>query len=95
MSDSNSSKMDSNSPSIYWWAIVTTLDAELGSSQNIELVASCLTFPTPQISLESEFYNSRYSYKSEERSDSNSSKMDSNSWTVTVQVFVDEWFWLS
>jgi hypothetical protein len=36
-------------------------DAELGSSQNIELVASCLTFPTPQISLESEFYKSRYS----------------------------------
>jgi hypothetical protein len=31
----------------------------MGSSQNIELVASCLTFPTPQILLESEFYNSR------------------------------------
>jgi hypothetical protein len=27
---------------------LTTLEAELGSSQNIELVASCLTFPTPQ-----------------------------------------------
>ena len=38
---------------------MTTVEAELGSSQNIELVASCLTFPTPQISLESEFYNSR------------------------------------
>ena len=35
---------------------MTILEAELGSPQNIELVASCLTFPTPQISLESEFY---------------------------------------
>jgi hypothetical protein len=26
---------------------LTTLEAELGSSQNIERVASCLTFPTP------------------------------------------------
>jgi len=36
-----------HSPSICWWAILTTLEAELGSSQNIELVASCLIFPTP------------------------------------------------
>ena len=28
------------------------LEAEMGSSQDIELVASCLTFPTPQISLD-------------------------------------------
>jgi hypothetical protein len=58
----------------------------------IELVASCLTFPTPYISLKSEFYNSRYSLKYEERSDNNSLKMDSNSWTVTVQAFVNERF---
>ena len=31
---------------------MTILDAEMGSSQDIELVASCLTFPTPQISLD-------------------------------------------
>jgi hypothetical protein len=37
------------------------LEAELVSPQNIELVASCLTFPTTQILLASEFYNSRYS----------------------------------
>jgi len=30
---------------------LTILEAELGSSQNRELVASCLTFPTPQIFL--------------------------------------------
>jgi len=71
---------------------LTILEAELGSSQNRELVASCLTFPTSQILLELDFNNSRYSYKYEERSDSNSSKMDSNSWTVTAQVFVDERF---
>ena len=71
---------------------MTILEAELGSSQNRELVASCLTFPTSQILLELDFNNSRYSYKYEERSDSNSSKMDSNSWTVTAQVFVDERF---
>jgi len=72
--------------------MLTTLEAELGSSQNIEIVASCVTFPTPQIFLESEFYNSRYSQKYEERSDSNSSKMDSNSWTVTIQASVNEQF---
>ena len=54
----------------------------MGSSQDIELVASCLTFPTPQILLVSKFYNSRYIYKADERSDSNSSKMDSNGPTV-------------
>ena len=37
---------------------MTTLEAGLGSSKNIELVASCLAFPTPQSLLESEFYNS-------------------------------------
>ena len=89
--------MDSNSWTVTIQAFVneqfwTILEAELGSSENIELVASCLTFPTPEISLESESYNSRYSYKSEERSDSNSSKIDSNSWTVTVKAFVDERF---
>jgi hypothetical protein len=68
------------------------LRGRTGFFPNIELVASCLTFPTPQISLESEFYNSIYSQKSEERSDSNSSKMDSNSWTVTIQAFVNEQF---
>jgi len=31
-----------------------------GFSLNIELVASYLSFPTTLISLESEFYNSRY-----------------------------------
>jgi len=71
---------------------LTILEAELGSSHNIELVASCLTFSTPQISLESEFYNFIYSQKSEDRSDSNCLKIDSNSWTVTVEVFVDERF---
>ena len=51
----------------------------------IELVASSLIFPTRLIALESEFYNSIYSYKFEERS-------DSNSWTVTVPMIVDEQF---
>jgi hypothetical protein len=37
-------------------------------------------------------YNSIYFENSEVRSDSNSSKIDSNSWIVTVQVFVDERF---
>jgi len=58
----------------------------------IERVASCLSFSTPLISLESEFYNFIYSEKSEDRSDSNCLKIDSNSWTVTVEVFVDERF---
>jgi len=37
------------------------LGAQLGSPSFIELVASCLSFPTRSISLETEFYNSRYS----------------------------------
>ena len=49
---------------------MTILEAELGSPQIIELVASCLSFPTRLISLESKFYNSRYSLKSKERSNS-------------------------
>jgi hypothetical protein len=52
---------------------LTVLEAELGSPSFRELVASCLSFPTRPISLEVELYNSRYSYKSEEMLDSNSS----------------------
>jgi len=33
---------------------LTILEAEIGSSQIIELVASCHIFPTTQVSLESE-----------------------------------------
>jgi hypothetical protein len=54
-------KQDSNSPNVYWWAILTILEAELGSPSFKELVASCLSFPTRPISLETEFYNSRHS----------------------------------
>jgi len=53
-------KGDSNSPNVSWWAILTFLEAELGSLSLRELVASCLSFPMRLISLESEFYNSRY-----------------------------------
>ena len=65
MSDNNSSKtrqqqLDSNGPIVCWWAILTILEAELGSPSIIELVASCLSFPTTLILLESEFYNFRY-----------------------------------
>jgi hypothetical protein len=61
------------------------LRGKTGFSFLEELVASCFSFPMRLISLESEFYNSRYSYKFEERS-------DSNSWTVTVPMIVDEQF---
>jgi len=37
------------------------LKGRTGLFSYIELVASYLTFSTPHISLESEFYNSRYS----------------------------------
>jgi hypothetical protein len=65
-------KWDSNSPSVCWWEILTILEVEQGSSYFIELVAPCLSFVTRLILLESEFYNSRYSSKSEKRLDSNS-----------------------
>jgi hypothetical protein len=60
------------------------LRSRIGFSFLIELVASCLSFTTRPVTLEIEFYNSRYSYTSEERSDSNNSisrqkQLDSNS----------------
>jgi hypothetical protein len=60
------------------------LRSRIGFSFLIELVASCLSFTTRPFALEIEFYNSRYSYTSEERSDSNNSisrqkQLDSNS----------------
>ena len=54
-----------------------SLTGRTGFSLLRELVASCLSFPTRLLVLETEFYNSRYSEKSEERS-------DSNSWIVIV-----------
>jgi hypothetical protein len=66
-------KQDSKSPNIFWWTILTVLEGELGSPSFRELVALCFSFPMRPISLETEFYNSRYSYKFEERLESNSS----------------------
>jgi hypothetical protein len=43
--------------------ILTVLEAELSSPSLREFVASCLSFPTRPISLQMEFYNSRYSLK--------------------------------
>ena len=54
-------KWDSKSPNVCWWAILTILEAELGFPSLKELVASCLSFAMRLISLELEFYNSRYS----------------------------------
>jgi hypothetical protein len=54
-------KQDSNNPNVCWWAILIVLEAEVGSSFLRELVASCFSFPMRPISLEIEFYNSRYS----------------------------------
>jgi hypothetical protein len=66
---------------------LTTFDAELGSSKNIKLVASCLTFPTPQSLLKSEFYNSRYI-----KNLSRGQTVTVQKWTLTVQEFVNEQF---
>jgi hypothetical protein len=68
---------------------LTILDAEPGSSQNIELLASCLTFLAP-------FRLNRSSItpdivKNLMRGQTAAvKKRDSNSWTVTVQVFVSD-----
>ena len=64
------------------------LRGRTGFFLNIELVASCVSFPARVIPLESEFYKSRYSYKYKKRS-------DSNRWRVTVKVFVNVQFSLS
>ena len=66
---------------------MTILEAELGSSQNIELVASCITFPMPQISLESDSITPDI-VKNLRRGQT----VTVQKWTVTVQVFVDERF---
>jgi hypothetical protein len=52
---------------------MTVLEAELSSPSFNKLGALCLSFPKRPILLEMEFYNFRYSKKSEERSNSNSS----------------------
>ena len=66
---------------------MTILEAELGYSQNIELVASCITFPMPQISLESDSITPNI-VKNLRRGQT----VTVQKWTVTVQVFVDERF---
>jgi hypothetical protein len=54
---------------------VRVIKKRMKEAQDRQKSYADLSFPTTLISLESEFYNSRYSSKSEERSDSNSSKM--------------------
>ena len=71
---------------------MTVLEAELGSPSFRELVASCLSFPTRLISLESEFYNSDIVKNLRRGQTVTVQKRDSNSWTITVQMFVDEQF---
>ena len=66
---------------------MTILEAELGSPQNIKLVASCLVFLTTEISLESEFYTPDIVKKLRRNQIVTVQKH-----TVTVQVFVDEQF---
>jgi len=66
---------------------LTTLEAELGSSQNIELVASCLTFPTPQICL-----NRSSITLDVVKNLSRGQTVTVQKWTVTVQAFVNERF---
>jgi len=86
--------LDCNSPSVCWWSILTILSEELGSSQFIELVASCVSFPTRLILLKLECITPDI-FKNLRRGQTVIvQKRDSNSWTVTVQVFVDEQFWL-
>ena len=61
----------------------------------IELVDSCLSFPTTLISLESEFITPDMVKTMSRGQTVTVQKRDSNSWTVTIQVFVDERFSLS
>jgi hypothetical protein len=64
---------------------LTTLEAELGSSQNIELVASCLTFPTPHFGLNRSSITLDI-IKNMKRGQA----VTVQKWTVTVQAFVNE-----
>jgi hypothetical protein len=64
---------------------LTTLEAELGSSQNIELVASCLTFPTPQF-----YLNWSSIIPDIVKNMKRGQAVTVQKWTVTVQAFVNE-----
>jgi hypothetical protein len=66
---------------------LTTLDAELGSSQNIELVASCLTLKHHK------FHLNRSSITLDiVKNLSRGQTVTVQKWTVTVQAFVNEIF---
>jgi hypothetical protein len=71
---------------------LTVLEEEVGCPSFRELVASYLSFPTRLISLESEFYNSDIVKNLRRGQTVTVQKRDSNSWTITVQMFVDEQF---
>ena len=63
-----------------------------GFSLNIELVASYLSFPTTLISLNRSFITPDMVKNLRRGPTVTLQKRDSNSWTVTVHVFVDERF---
>jgi hypothetical protein len=68
------------------------LEVELGSSQNIELVASCLTFQSHKLSVNQSYITPDIVKNLMRGQTVTVQKRDSNSWTVTVHVFVNDRF---
>ena len=68
---------------------MTVLEAELGSPSLRELVASCLIFPTRPISLKRRSITLDLVKHLRRGQTVTVQKQDNNSWTVTVEMFVD------
>jgi hypothetical protein len=68
---------------------LTIVEAELGSSQNIELVALVLPFQRQKFHLNRSFTTPDIVKNLSRGQTVTVQKGDSNSWTVTVQVFVN------
>ena len=71
---------------------MTILEAELGSLSFRELVASCLSFPRDYFFLNRSSITPDIVKNLRGGQIVTVQKRDSNSWTVTVQMFVDEQF---
>ena len=71
---------------------MTVLEAELSSPSFRELVASCLAFQRDQPSLKQRSITIDIVKNMRRCQTVTIQKRDSNTWTVTVQVFVEERF---
>jgi hypothetical protein len=87
--------LDSNSPNVCWWSIITVLEVELAYPFYRELVNSCLSFQRDKSLLNRSSITPDIVKNLRRGQTVTVPKGDSNGWTGTVQMFVDEQFSMS